>query len=239
MVVVVVGILVPFAIAQFLHQFGRSVAQVQRYGEVARLLHEGEGGIDAHVGRVALGAGGEVYGGFGQGYAPFGPANLHHCIEGCIGDEQCVGIGQTDILGGRDDQSAGNEGRVFATLYHAGEPVERSVGVAATDRLDVGRHDVVVHLAILVVGQGVLLQTLGDHLVGYDNFFAAVGLDDEFKRIEQLACIASRETQQGIGLFDHDVTLFQVEVLLDGAVEQFQEVSLVERLEDVELATGE
>ena len=239
MVLIVVGILVAVAVAELLHQLGRGIAQMQRHRQIARLLHKAEGTVDTHIGRVALGTRSQIYRSLGKGNTPLGPAYLHHRIEGCIGDEQGIGIGQSDILRGRDDESASDERGVFATLYHAGKPVKCSVGVAATDRLDIGRDDIVVHLAILVVGERILLQTLGDNGIGDDHLITIVGLDHQFERVEQLAGIASREAQQGIGLTDGDAALLQVGILRDGAVEEFEQVVLLQRLQYIELAARE
>ena len=166
---VVVRIFVAVAVAEVFHERRRSVAQVQGYGQVAGLAHLGESVVDAEVGRVALGRCGEIDARLCQCDACLGPANLHDGVEGGIGEQQCVGVGESDVLGGRDDHAAGNELRVFPTLYHACHPVEGGVGVAATDALDEGGDDVVVHLAVLVVGQGVLLQALLDEGVGDDQ----------------------------------------------------------------------
>ena len=57
--------------------------------------------------------------------------------------------------------------------------VERGVGVGAAYRLDEGRDDVVMHLAVLIVGKGVLLQTTLNNLVGNNHLFVAVGLDNK------------------------------------------------------------
>ena len=51
---VVVRVAVAFAIAEVLHQLRGRITQVERYGEVARLLDEGEGTVDRHIGAIAL-----------------------------------------------------------------------------------------------------------------------------------------------------------------------------------------
>ena len=62
---VVVGVFIAFAVPRLIHQLGRGVAQVQGYGPVGRIVFdEGERLVDGHVGRVALGRGGQVDRGF-------------------------------------------------------------------------------------------------------------------------------------------------------------------------------
>ena len=61
-----VGVFIAFAVSCLIHQLGRSVAQVQGYRAVGRIVFdEGERLVDGHVGRIALGRGGQVDRGFG------------------------------------------------------------------------------------------------------------------------------------------------------------------------------
>jgi hypothetical protein len=57
-------------------------------------------------------------------------------------------------------QAAGDEQRVLAALQHPRQPVERRVRIAAAHRLMQRRDQVVVLLAVLVVGRPALLQEL-------------------------------------------------------------------------------
>ena len=72
---VVVRVAVAFAIAEVLHQLRGSIAQVEWYREVARLLDEGEGAIDRHIGAITLLATSQVDDRLGQGDAALGPAD--------------------------------------------------------------------------------------------------------------------------------------------------------------------
>src|SRR3712207_6937487 len=51
------------------------------------------------------------------------------------------------VLGGEDDEAAGDEAGVLAGGQHPGQPVEAGVGVAPPDALDEGGDDVVVLVA--------------------------------------------------------------------------------------------
>ena len=192
---IVMRILIAIAVAQVLHQLRGSVAQMQGDRLIARLAHHGERLVNAQIGRVALRRGGQIDRGLCQGYAPFGPAYLHDRIEGGIGQQQRIGIGQTNVFGCRDDQPAGNELRVFPTLYHPCHPVECRIRIAAADALDKGRDNVVVHLPVFVVGQRILLQARHDQLVG-NHHVAALRLDHQFQYVQQLAGIAAAIAKQ-------------------------------------------
>ena len=60
MVGIVVGILIAIAIAQLGHQLCGSIAEMKRNGLVASLLHQLQGIADSHIGRIALGRGGQI-----------------------------------------------------------------------------------------------------------------------------------------------------------------------------------
>ena len=52
-----------------------------------------------------------------------------------------------------------------------------------------------MHLAVLIVGKWVLLQTALHNLVGNNHLFVAVGLDNKLQYIEKLARVASAIAQ--------------------------------------------
>ena len=94
----IMGIFVILAISQLVHQFGRSIAQMQRHGQVSRLLHHLQGRVDGIVGRIAFRACRQIDGSLGQRYASFGPAYLGEGIKAGVGYQLGIGIGQTYIL---------------------------------------------------------------------------------------------------------------------------------------------
>ena len=200
---------------------------MQRHRQAARLAHVLQGCVNGVVGTVALWRGGQVYGCLRQRDTPLGPPYLLHGIEGSISQEQGVGVCQAYVLRGRDYQAPCYEGRIFPTLYHACQPVDGGIGVAASYALDEGRDDVVVHLSVLVVCQGVLLKALRHQRVGHFQRFALLhALGQEFQDVEQLACIASAIPEQGIGLLQFYVLLPEHCVLFHNTAAQGQQVVL-------------
>lgn len=159
---VVVSVLVAGAVVEFFHQLGGGVADVQRHRQGAGFSHFGQGLVDADVGGVALGGGGEVGDSLGEVDAGFGQADEVHRLLHRQGDLQPARVGVADILGGEDDHPAGDEQWVFAGFEHARQPVEGAVGGGAAQALDEGGNDVVVLLGPLVVEQGFFLQGLAD-----------------------------------------------------------------------------
>ena len=86
---------------------------------------------------------------------------MHGLLAG-DGDDQRLRVGEADVLGGEDDHAPHDEQRVLAGLDHAGQPVERGVGVGAAQGLDEGADRVVVGVALAVVEVGAVLQRLFD-----------------------------------------------------------------------------
>jgi len=80
----------------------------------------------------------------------------------CVGDQQRLRVGLADVLGGEDDHAAGDEARVLAALEHRRQVVERGVDVGAAGRLDPGRDEVVVAIALAVVVDRLALQRVLD-----------------------------------------------------------------------------
>ena len=204
------------------------------------MAHVLQGSVYGVVGTVALGRSGQVDGCLGQGYATLRPPYLLHGIEGGICQEQGIGVCQTYVLRGRDYQAPCYEGRVFPTLYHACQPVDGGIGVAASYALDEGRDDVVVHLSVLVVCQGVLLKALRHQRVGHLQRLALLhALGQEFQDVEQLACIASAIPEQGIGLLQDYTLLPEHRVLFHHTAAQGQQVVLREGVQRVHLASAQ
>jgi hypothetical protein len=77
------------------------------------------------------------------------------------------GIGKTDVLRGKDAQSAGNEERVGTPLDQAGKPVERGVYVRVPQALDERGDQVVMVFATLVVGETSAAQGFDQQLAGH------------------------------------------------------------------------
>ena len=134
----IVCVFVAVVIAEFCHEFGWGVADGQGNRQVACLLHVLKGCVDGEIGGVALGTRGEIDGGFCQWYASFGHTDFRHGIETGVGKKKGVGIGESDVLGCADDESASNEQWVFTSFNHAGEVVDGCVGVTSSDALDEG-----------------------------------------------------------------------------------------------------
>ena len=154
----VVGVLVTLVVAEFLHQSGRRVADVQRHRQGAALAHLGQGCIDRDIGGVGFRRGGQVGDRLGQRDAPLGQADDVQRLLGGHRDLQGARVGVADVLGGEDDHAPGDEQRILAGLEHPRQPVDGGVGVGAAQTLDEGGDDVVVLFAALVVEERGLLQ---------------------------------------------------------------------------------
>ena len=82
-----------------------------------------------------------------------------------------------------------------------------------------------MHLAILVVGHGILLQSFGNGGIVDDYSLAfGGGVGDEVKDIEEFPGIASGITHDGLCLPHFHMTVLENNVVVDGVVEQGQEL---------------
>ena len=122
----------------------------------------GAGGAERLVGGVGLRREGEVDGGLGEVERALGQADPVDRAGGGVGDQQRLRVGVADVLGGEDDHAAGDEARVLAALQHHRQVVERGVDVGAAGRLDPGRDEVVVAVALAVVVERLALQRVLD-----------------------------------------------------------------------------
>jgi len=95
-----------------------------------------------------------------------------------------------------------------------------------------------VLLPVLVVEGDVLLQAVGDVLVG-DRHLSVGGADDDVEDVEQLAGVAPGEAEQGPGLLHFDLALPEFDVCGQRPVEQRLQVLVLHRAEDVDLAAAQ
>ena len=209
---IVVRILVAVVIPQLLHQLSRCIADRQWNRLITRLSNQCQCSIDAQIGRITLWRRSQIDRTLRQSDASLGPSNLHHRIESSIGQQQRIGISQPDILGSRDHQSTGDELRILTTLTHASHPIESSIRIATSDTFDKGRDDVIVHLAVLIVGQRILLQACFHQFVG-DDHIAILRLHHQFQDIQQFTGIATAIAQQSIGLFQLNISFTEHHIL--------------------------
>ena len=72
----VMGITVSLVVSQVFHQFGGGIAQMQGNRGVVATVHQAQSGINGHIGGIALGTCGEVYGTLRQDNPGFGHAYL-------------------------------------------------------------------------------------------------------------------------------------------------------------------
>ena len=225
-------------IAQVFHQFGRRIADMQRHRQITGLLHCGNGIIDAQICTVALRAGSQIHHRFGKCNPCLRPAYLHHRIEGSIRQQEGIRIRQPHILACTDHHSPGDKLRIFAALYHTRHPIERRIRVTASNTLDKGRDDVIMHLALLIISQRILLQLFLYHLIGDNHFIAACRFHHQFQDIEQFPGITATEAEHGCGFLQLNLLLLEFHILGDGTLQESLQVFLLQRFEHIELATG-
>ena len=132
----------------------------RRLGAV--LAHLRPGRAQGLVGGVRLRRQRQVDGGLGEVERALGQTDTVDRARCRVGHKQRLRIGVADVLGGEDDHTAGDEARVLAALQHHRQVVERGIGVGPASRLDPGRDEVVVAIALAVVVERLALQRVLD-----------------------------------------------------------------------------
>ena len=156
------------------------------------------GGQIGGVGGIALGGQRQIDDGLGQGNEPFGHADALHGLGGGDGQRQGHGIGQADVLGGRDHEPAAAKARILAGFEHASQVVQGGVRVAAAYGFDHGRGQLVVGVAVAVApGQG-LGEVLAQLVRGAFVLGQGGGV---FDQIKQRAAVARGQHGDGFQAF--------------------------------------
>ena len=114
--------------------------------------------VPGRVDGVRFGREGEIDDGFSEGEVAFGRTEKLHRLLGGEAKIESLGRGEADVFDGHADDAAGEIERVFAGSKHAGEPIERGVGIGVADALMERGNKVVVLLAGLVVHEHALLN---------------------------------------------------------------------------------
>ena len=85
-----------------------------------------------------------------------------------------------------------------------------------------------MHLAVLVVSKRVLLKAFGHHVIRDEDRVCGFGVYHQLEDVEQLAGVSSAEAEHGSGLFQFYLPFLQHGVCGDGALQQFQQVVLLQ-----------
>ena len=156
----VVGVFVAAPVPLLGHEAGWCVAEMKRHrvdsglGEIVLQLAE------AALEGIRLRRKRQVHAGLGERVVRLGhPDEMRRLLRGAR-DHQRLRISKAHVLTREDDDPARDEHRVLARVDHAHEPVERRVGVGATNALDERRDGVVVLVAGPVVEERAALERL-------------------------------------------------------------------------------
>ena len=202
------------AVTQLFHQLGGRVAQVHGHFAAFVLLDEGAGLVVGVVAGVAFGSHGQVDDGLAQRQLALGAAQALVGQGGVVGDLHGARVSQANVLPGHAHDAARQVARVGAAVQHAGQPVERSIGVRAAHRL-VQRRDLVVKIvaAFVEAARGEaqrVLRELGRDVCDAGRLCGGLRL---LQQVQKAACVAigvanqrvarhvvERQVGQGLGL---------------------------------------
>ena len=140
---VVVGVFVADAVTQFFVSAVVGVLEVCRdcgFGAFDG-VHGCEDGVYCGV---TFGGACHVGDCLGEDDLSFGHADAFDCLGGSDCYAEGLGIGVSDIFGGEDHDSSGNEFDIFSGVEHFSKVVDGCVRVRASHALDEGGDDVVM-----------------------------------------------------------------------------------------------
>ena len=100
---------------------------------------------------VRLRGAGQMHHSLGQVQLRFGQAHEFDSPSSGVGHHQRHGVGLAHILAGQDDQTSGDKPGILTGFEHPGQPVEPSIGIRTSDRLDECAHLVVVVVLAVVL----------------------------------------------------------------------------------------
>ena len=183
--------------------------------------------------RVTLSRSREIDGRFGEHERAFRHPDQVCRLLGCNRERQRLRIGESDILGGEDDDPPGDEHRVFAGFEHSREPVDRCVRVGPAHRFDERGDGVEVRVSAFVIGQ----RSLSDarHGLNGDDAIASLSVADGcFQRVERNSRIAAAELGESIERIcvDGDRALSESAVgVVEGMVQECENVITLQGFE--------
>ena len=195
----VVRVTVLVAIAEFLHQPGRRVAQMDRHRARLVLADERPRLIVGVVTGVGLRRGREIENGLRERKLPFGRPKALVCLCRVERDARRARIGQANVLPRHAHDTPRQIARVGAAVEHAAEPVQRAVRRAAAHRLVQGADLVVERIAPLVETTQILGKHAGQQrLVDRLQTLRHCRLRDDLHIVEQLAAVAIGRVDQAL-----------------------------------------
>ena len=127
------------------------IAQVSGHGRGLTGPHIGQRLVERHSDRVGLRSGGHGERGLGQDEPGLRHPDHGDRLLGGNGGGQHCGVGEAHVLGGVNDDAAGDVAGVLPGGDHARQVVHRGVGVRAAHRLDESADDVVMLVSGAVV----------------------------------------------------------------------------------------
>ena len=160
------------AVTEIFHEFCGGVAKMNRDGFIASLTCEVESGVPGFGGGAGFFTESESDGSMGKHKAGLWHADTLDGLEAGGGERKSTVTSETDVFGGEDNHSSGNELRIFASFDHACEVIKRSINIGATHGFDEGRNGVVMIIAFFVIA--------GEFLAG--GFFGNFAIDFGGKR---------------------------------------------------------
>ncbi len=176
----IVGVFVSLALVELLGPGVITAAEMSRNGYGSIILDVGEGGPNGHSGGIGFFSGGQVDNGLGEWQLGFGKADKIGGVEGAGGNKEGLGVGVSDVLGGKNDHSSSDETQIFTGVDHSSQPIDCGIGVGTAHGFYEGGDNVVVLISVAVVVEGFALNGFdGDMEIKDERFSGCGGLGED------------------------------------------------------------
>ena len=231
----IVGVAVFVAVAQFLHELRRRVAQVDRHFARFVLAHERHRGIERVVAGIAFRGDGEVDDGLPQRQLALRGAEAFIGLGRVVRELDRARVGDADVFPRHPHDAARQVFRVGAAVQHAAQPVQRGVRMRAAHGFVQRRYLVVEIVAALVEAARVQRERVLDEFARDVRRLRRVGRRLRlFQQVQEAPGVAVRVADEGL---DGDVVELQVRqaALGAGALQQLAHLVVVQRLQHVHL----
>eukprot|EP01132_Coremiostelium_polycephalum_P018947 gene18947-biopygen10297 len=199
-----------------------------------------QGGLEAHVHRVALRCAGQIGDGLGHRQLAFRAAQAFLHFPGGQAQAQRTRVGIADIFAGHAHHAPGQVQRVATAVDHPRKPVQRAVGVGAAHRF-VQRGNLVVErfAALVETPAGVAQQALQQVDADFAAILGQVG--SVFQQIEKTSTVAIRSSQQDLEAFltDTQLALAQALVFVQRTLQELLHRGFIEALEHIDTRPGQ
>lgn len=187
---IIMSILVSFTIIKFLHEFGRSITQMQRNRQITVFFYISSRSKCCTISDIVFFCFGKIDCELKQEDITFRFSDLGNCIIDLIGKQQGIIIRWSNIFRRKAQQSSSQIQWILSSHEHPLDPITGSIAITVTERFVDSGNDVVMFFTISVIID-IFLPCLQNYLINNHSIFRQKY--SRFQDIQRIAEIAVAE----------------------------------------------